>query len=203
MRRALTRIARWLIAPLVVRSGPRGFVYLTFDDGPHEECTPAILEVLDAHGVKATFFMVGNSVERHADLAREVVARGHSVGYHSYLHRHADADSWLAALREMKSMRKLERRLRAELSLYRPPYGELTALRLLWCLLHGVKVVLWSVDSFDWRSTSSDEVADRVSPDRVRDGDVILLHDDARLTVAALPRIIENLKSAGFAFGVL
>ena len=199
----MKEIARRVIAPLITKRGPLGRIYLTFDDGPHPEGTPRILDTLDALGVKATFFMVGTAIEQNTGLAREVAARGHSIGFHSYEHQHAGAQTLPAALRDLASMRALQEQLSARLALYRPPYGELTVLRLLWCFTHGVKVVLWSLDSLDWRSASSEEVVLRVAPQRVRDGDVILFHDDAEVTAAALPHVIENLKAAGFAFGAL
>lgn len=201
----MKKLARRLIAPLLTERGPRGRIYLTFDDGPHPEGTPRILDALDAHGVKATFFMVGAAIEQHAGLARDVAARGHSLGYHSYDHVHAVNQTLPNALHDLRNMRVLEGKmhLTGRIALYRPPYGELTVSRLLWCLAHRVKIVMWSLDSLDWKSASSEEVAARVAPQLVCDGDVILFHDDALATPAALPRIIERLKAAGFVFGTL
>lgn len=201
-RSVLVAVKR-LLWPLVITRGPRGHVYLTFDDGPHPECTPAILDVLDSHRVKATFFMTGSLIEQYRGLAAEVVARGHTVGYHSYQHVHRSAHTIGSAIRDLESMRRFPGRLNTSIRHYRPPYGELSVVRLLWCLLHGVRVTMWSLDSQDSTINSADELVRRVSPETVRNGDVILFHDDYKVTVDALPLILKNLRSAGFSFAAL
>ena len=203
LRHSVEAVAIRLLWPLVLTRGPRGSVYLTFDDGPHSECTPLILDVLDSHRVKATFFMIGSLIDKHRALAAEVVARGHTVGYHSYQHVHRGAHTIGSAIRDLETIRRFPGLLRTSIRHYRPPYGELSIIRILWCLVHGVRVAMWSLDSQDSTINRADELAQRVSPETVRDGDVILFHDDTRVTVEALPLILKNLKSAEFSFAAL
>lgn len=196
-------VLKRLLSLLITVRGPRGFVYLTFDDGPVPEYTPQILEVLDAHSVKATFFMVGALIERRPDLAAQVVAKGHTAGYHSFLHRHVRDLSIKDTVRDLETIRNVPGWKGASMRHYRPPYGELSVVRLLWCLIHRIDVAMWSLDSGDSAALTADEVVFRLSPEFVRDGDVILFHDDSKVTVEALPRILQNLRSAGYAFAAL
>jgi peptidoglycan/xylan/chitin deacetylase (PgdA/CDA1 family) len=192
-----------LLSPLMTIRGPRGFVYLTFDDGPVPDYTPQILEVLEAHSVKATFFMVGALIERHPDLAAQVVAKGHTAGYHSFLHRHVRDLSIKDMVRDLETIRNVPGWTGAPMRHYRPPYGELSVVRLLWCLINRIGVAMWSLDSGDSAALTADQLVLRLSPESVRDGDVILFHDDSKVTVEALPRILQNLHEAGYSFAAL
>lgn len=201
--RSLKDTVKALLSPLLMTSGPRGRIYLTFDDGPNPQFTPQVLDALDRYGAKATFFLIGEDTETHPALAAQVVARGHAVGYHSYEHLHRRALTMAAAIRDLETMRTFADRLGIPIALYRPPYGELSIVRLLWCLAHGVRVAMWSLDSGDSTLESAETLARNVSPETVRDGDIILFHDDSPVTAQGLPRVLENLRSAGFVFGTL
>lgn len=201
--RSVKDAAKALLSPLFMTSGPRGRIYLTFDDGPNPQFTPQVLDALDRYGAKATFFLIGKGIEAHPALAAQVAARGHAVGYHSYEHLHRRALTMAAAIRDLETMRTFAGRLGIPIALYRPPYGELSVVRLLWCLRHGVRVAMWSLDSGDATVESAETLVRNVSPETVRDGDIILFHDDSPVTAQALPRVLENLRSAGFDFGTL
>lgn len=196
-------VLKWLLSPLMTIRGPRGRIYLTFDDGPVPQYTPQILEILEAHSVKATFFMVGVLIERHPDIAAQVVAKGHTAGYHSLKHRHARDLSIREMVRDLETIRAVPGWRGAPMALYRPPYGELSIVRLLWCLANRIHIAMWSLDSGDSDAPSADELVSRLSPASVRDGDVILFHDDSKVTLEALPRILKTLGDAGFSFAAL
>ena len=200
---SLKRIAKSLISPWVRTRGPRGCIYLTFDDGPDSTHTRAVLSALRRHDAKATFFMIGEQMNRHPDIVAEVVAQGHAVGFHAYRHRHLAGQTMTDVLEDLRALSGVAQRLGLAFSLYRPPYGEMSLLRLLWCIAHGVRTMMWSLESRDSFTDSTDELTEQLSPQRVRDGDIILLHDDTAVTVAALPSILERLRSGGFQFGVL
>lgn len=202
-RGAAKTLLKGLLSPLMTIRGPRGSVYLTFDDGPVPQYTPQILEVLEAHAVKATFFMVGALIETHPDLAAQVVAKGHTAGYHSYQHRHVRDLSIRETVRDLETIRNVPGWRGAPMTLYRPPYGELSVVRLLWCLANGIRIAMWSLESGDSAVLTADELVSRFSPASVRDGDVILFHDDAKVTLEALPRILQSLRDAGFSFAAL
>ena len=160
-----------------------GEVFLTFDDGPIPEVTPWVLDQLDHYGVRATFFMVGDNVRKHPELFREVLARGHRVGNHTFNHIqgiHYDADAYMAnVLKADEWIRALKRRFR---------------------------IVMWDVVTRDYnRSLSPERVFDNVRR-YTRDGSVIVFHDSLKAERNlrwALPRAIEWLQAKGYRFGTL
>jgi peptidoglycan-N-acetylglucosamine deacetylase len=180
-------------------------VALTFDDGPHPEGTPAVLEALRAAGARATFFMIGEQVERHPSLAREVAEAGHEVGLHGFRHRNQMrvTPPWLAADLARGAAAIAGATGRAP-RLYRPPYGIFTPAGL-WHARREYDPLLWSKWGRDWRKrTSGQEIASLATRD-LADGDVILLHDadwysaegSHLRTAAAVPLILEALDRAG------
>jgi peptidoglycan/xylan/chitin deacetylase (PgdA/CDA1 family) len=186
------------------RSG-RGFA-LTFDDGPHPQGTPAVLEVLAGAGVHATFFLVGEQVRRAPGLVGEILAAGHDVGLHCDRHRNL---LWLAPWQVREDFARAEDSIRVAtdrpLALYRPPYGVLNAAALALAKRRGYRTLLWRRWGMDWQPGASPErIAARVSDGAV-EGDVMLLHDaddysspgSWRRTVRALPRVLESLQRLG------
>ncbi|HKI91834.1 MAG TPA: polysaccharide deacetylase family protein [Gaiellaceae bacterium] len=181
-------------------------VALTFDDGPHPEATPAVLELLARHELQATFFLVGEQVERRPELARRIAAAGHEVAVHCHRHRNlmrlapaqvrADVDRAAAAIEEATGT--APRR-------YRPPYGIVTLPALRLAQARGWETVLWTRHGADWAAAATPEsIAARLLGDAAG-GDILLLHDsDAystrdswRRTVAALPLVLDRLDALG------
>ena len=172
---------------------------LTFDDGPHPEHTPRILDVLDAQGARATFFVQGDMVERHPLLLREVAARGHRVGNHGYGHmdaRDTDPIEYLASVLRTQAM--LEEIVGAPLPRYfRPPYGRVTLRTVIALLRHGFQFVFWSLDSRDSFLTDSSAVLEHIEGQRIEPGCIMLLHEDYRHTVAVLEPLIALVRRRG------
>ncbi len=178
-------------------------VALTFDDGPHPEGTPAVLELLADAGARATFFVVGEQVERRPELAAEIAAAGHELGLHCHRHRNPlRLTPWqvLDDLRRAASV--IADATGCEPRLYRPPYGVFSAASLVAARRNGWMPLLWSRWGRDWeRLATPSSIARRLLRD-LRAGDVLLLHDadyysapgSWRRTVAALPRILEELE---------
>jgi peptidoglycan-N-acetylglucosamine deacetylase len=201
----LPRAAASLGLPLTVPDA--GGVVLTFDDGPHPEGTPAVLEVLARAGARAMFFMVGEQVQRRPAVAASVVSAGHLVAVHGYRHRlqlrlssGAVADDLVrgvAAIADATGVQPLW---------HRPPFGIYSPAGLAAARAQGMHPLLWSRWGKDWRRfTTPARIASRTTR-RVGAGDVILLHDadfySAKLsherTVAALPAVIGVLSRLGF-----
>jgi len=179
-----------------------GRVALTFDDGPDPEVTPAVLDVLDRHGVRASFFCVGRKVEAHPELAALVASRGHSVENHTYTHPNTFALRGPAAL--AREIGEAQERIWSATG-RRPVYFRAPAgIRNLWlapCLDRaGLALVSWSRRGFDTVTRDPEWVARRLA--RARAGDVLLLHDgnSARahsgrpVVVEALPLILQTLE---------
>ncbi len=196
---AMPRLQLWGDALCSVPGG-RG-VALSFDDGPHPEHTPRVLEALARRGAKATFFMIGEKVERHPEVARAVARAGHEIGSHGHRVDRRLALRGLPAIRDdlTRSVRALEAATGARPAFFRPPYGVLNPRFFRVCDELSLDVVGWSVRALDGVArTGADEVARRVSRG-LRDGAIVCMHDaaefDDRRPVAAeaLPAIFEAL----------
>jgi peptidoglycan/xylan/chitin deacetylase (PgdA/CDA1 family) len=181
-------------------------VALTFDDGPHREGTPAILAALERAQARATFFLVGEQVERSPEVAAEVAAAGHEIGVHCQRHRN------LMRLTPREVRDDLDRAADViakatdrEVHVYRPPYGILTMAAVAYARKAGWEIVLWRRDGKDWdtRATPASIVARILR--RLAPGDVILLHDadhysakeSWRATAAALPLLLREFQQRG------
>jgi peptidoglycan-N-acetylglucosamine deacetylase len=184
------------------RTVARG-VALTFDDGPHPEGTPAVLAVLEEAGFKATFFLVGEQVERRPALAAEIAGRGHTVALHGYRHRPQPALAARAVREDLaRGAEVISRAAGVEITWHRPPYGLYSPAGLAEVRRRGLRPILWSRWGKDWRRlTTPERIAARATRD-LRPGDVILLHDadfySARgsheRTAEALKVIVRELK---------
>jgi len=185
--------------------GPRdrNEVAVTFDDGPDPPYTLEIRDILDAHGVKGTFFEVGKAIDRRPDVSRALLDDGHLLGNHSY---HHDAVSWLdPRYPELKSAQDAFRRnLGVCPALFRPPHGTHTPFMAHVVSDAGMTMVTWDVSAGDWATTDADLVARRVLA-KVKPGSIILLHDgldgnigaDRSVVVRALPMILDGLRARG------
>lgn len=181
-------------------------VALTFDDGPHPEGTPAVLERLAQAGARATFFLVGEQVERRPQLAGRIVAAGHLVGLHGYRHHLQLRLSAAQVARDLaRGTAVIEDAVGAGmgggLSWHRPPFGIYSPAGLSAARAAGLAPLLWSRWGKDWRRfTTPGQIAARATR-AVLPGDVILLHDadfysargSHRRTVAALGLILAEL----------
>ena len=181
-------------------------VALTFDDGPHPQGTPAVLESLREAGARATFFLAGEQAQQRPSLVAEIVAAGHRVELHCHRHRNQLRLGARALLEDAERARAaIEEAGGQEIADYRPPYGIFSAVGLKAIRGRGWRPVLWSRWGRDWdRRATPDSITRRILTD-VRAGDILLLHDadyySARgswvRTAAALPRILEELEARG------
>ncbi len=200
----LPRAAHALGLPRVLAGGDG--VALTFDDGPHPEGTPAVLEILAAAGARAVFFLVGEQVQRRPALAARIVADGHLVALHGYRHR-LQLRMRTAEVRDdlLRGAAAIADATGAEARWHRPPYGIYSPAGLAAALDAELRPLLWSRWGKDWRKfTTPARIATRATRDVGAD-DVILLHDadfysashSYRRTAAALPAIITELRRRG------
>lgn len=177
-------------------------IALTFDDGPWPTTTSQILDVLKKNDVKATFFIVGRQVQMHPQLLQQVVAAGHALGNHTWSHQY-DHYSESAAARELDDTAALVYKTTGvKTSLFRPPAGILNNGLVAYAHKKKYAVVMWSVDSKDWRyrGTTAEGLLESVLKD-ARPGGIVLLHDgggDRSATLEALPKLITELKKRGY-----
>jgi peptidoglycan/xylan/chitin deacetylase (PgdA/CDA1 family) len=181
-------------------------VAITFDDGPHPEGTPAILQILAEHGARATFFVIGEQVARRPELARRILAEGHAIALHGHVHR-------LQLLLSRARVRDDLHRGAAAITdatgtapaWHRPPYGIYSPAGLEAVRSMQLRPLLWATWGKDWRKrTTPARIANRAVT-AARPGDIILLHDadfysakgSHERTAAALPLILEELNARG------
>ena len=197
-RRSLRELAtRSLPAWLLARRGAQGrpAVALTFDDGPHPEFTPRILDTLREGEAHATFFLVGKEARKYPELVQRIVREGHAVGCHTENHADLSRLGVRAAWRECQGARReLETISGGPISLLRPPWGKMNAGTLLVAAASRMTLALWSLDSHDYRKLPPDALLERMQKAAPQAGDVLLFHDDGENTVHALPNILDYLR---------
>lgn len=186
-------------------AGGRGAA-LTFDDGPHAQGTPAVLDILAARGAQATFFLVGEQVLRNPALAAEIVAGGHAIGLHCHRHRNLlRLAPWQVREDVARAQTTIEEATGISPALYRPPYGILNASALRIARQAGRRTLLWSDWGRDWRARATPESIAAEVTDDAREGSILLLHDaddysapgSWRQTALALPRVLDVLAERG------
>jgi len=174
-------------------------IALTFDDGPGPH-TAHLLDILDQYGAKATFFLIGSKVSSQANVVRNIQARGHQLGNHSWSHPElpklpvdqiaGEIDRTNDAIKQATGVTP---------AILRPPYGAVNGLVLEQLRLRGMSSILWSVDTRDWADRNSDIVCSRAVAG-ARPGAVILMHDIHQTSVSAVPCILSALKQQGYSF---
>lgn len=181
-----------------------GYICLTFDDGPCAESTPKILELLDQAGAKATFFLLGENVEKYPALAAKIVASGHEIGEHSYSHSHpwnsGPFRTIIDLLKGGRTIRKYGQSVSSRL--FRPPYGKLNLITLLYIWMTKKQVAFWDIDPKDFLESSGEKVAKTII-DRLNPGSVVLMHDgrrtsnkSAQVTVSALNELLGTVSNS-------
>jgi peptidoglycan/xylan/chitin deacetylase (PgdA/CDA1 family) len=227
-RRALARtgislvgglvLAGALAAPAPASTDPRGanllpdapgfsgdraapVVSLTFDDGPHPEFTPPILDILRDKGAKATFFELGRQAEAHPDLVRRIVAEGHTIGNHTWNHVHLRGLSEDRFRFEVDhSAEVLQSISGQEVVCTRPPYGDADPATVQRLAAHGQASVVWSADSQDYEKPGVAAIVANALKG-LRPGGIILFHDgggNRAQTIAALPQVIDQIRARGY-----
>ncbi|NSW95019.1 MAG: polysaccharide deacetylase family protein [Bacteroidales bacterium] len=170
-------------------------ICLTFDDGPHPETTPEILQILKRHNIKAVFFCRGDTAERYPGLVQEIISEGHLTGNHGYSH----LDGWKTPAGKYTD--DVERAsLFVPSVLFRPPYGRLT-LKQDKTLVKKYKIVFWDLMPYDFDTKFGAGNSLRILKTKIRPGSVIVLHDSPRSSVISfLGEFIEFAFNQGYSF---
>ncbi len=172
-------------------------IALTFDDGPHPVYTEQMLEVLDENQVPATFFLLGQNIEGHEEVVKEIAEKGHLIGNHTFHHVQITGMSAEQAYEEIDQTSRLIEELTGKGTEYvRPPFGTWnTGLESELDLIP----VMWTIDTKDWTTENVDAIVNHVVKN-AGENDIILMHDSYKSTVEATERIIKLLKAEGFEF---
>lgn len=176
-------------------------IALTFDDGPHPTQTKRILDILDRYGVRATFFMVGENVENYPDAAKEVAARGHEIGNHTFSHARLGCLDTESVNEEISHCEKtIERICGTHPHLFRPPQGVLNEAIEGCSVERDYRLILWSLDTRDWEVKNTDRIVKKVLSE-IKAGDIVLMHDyigTHSRTAEALEILLPQLLKQGF-----
>lgn len=189
---------------LVVQGPVRGnSVYLTFDDGPHPENTPPLLDMLREHKVPSTFFVVGHYAKQYPQIIERMHREGHAVGHHSFHHAPPADISASELMMEVKKTRDVLDPIIGPQRMFRPPEGAVTAKKLLRLWLGGQTVVLWNVDPKDGDVREPSDLTAWFAGNPLHAGDIVLFHDDVPVALKALPDVIASARSRGLEFRAL
>lgn len=185
------------------RHGPRDrkVVALTFDDGPDPVHTPALLDALATLDAKATFFVVGKDVDANPSVARRIAREGHELGNHTYGHRYLPLATSRSVAKELRDAdRAIKRATGVVPQIARPPWGGRSPWTVRTFARLAKRLVLWDVNSFDWKGKPARDVVERVL-ERTRPGSIILLHEareGGEVTIEAVKLLVPALRARGF-----
>lgn len=182
----------------------KNLLKLTFDDGPHPTLTPKLLNILKKRNVKATFFVQGNKVKKYPDITRRAVDEGHEIGNHTWSHFPINQIDLSILKNELILTTDVIREASGRVPIImRPPYGATNANlnKLINDEFH-MNVVMWSLDSKDWKYKDSILVLKRII-NNSKSGDIILTHDIYASTILAIPPTLDRLLEKGFNFATV
>jgi peptidoglycan/xylan/chitin deacetylase (PgdA/CDA1 family) len=177
------------------------YIAMTFDDGPSATLTPKLLDLLAAHHIKATFFVIGENVAEHPEIVARAAREGHEIGNHSWSHPNFSKMSDEGVRRQLQQTDDaIKGATGRRPTLMRPPYGSITAREKRW--IHdefGYQIILWEVDPYDWKRPGPAVVRNRILKE-TRPGSIVLSHDIHPGTIEAMPSTFDELEAKGFKF---
>ncbi|MEZ4874812.1 MAG: polysaccharide deacetylase family protein [Flavobacteriaceae bacterium] len=186
-------------------SSSKNTVYLTFDDGPIPEVTPWVLEQLNRHQAKATFFCIGENITKHPNLFQKIIKEGHAYGNHTYNHLKGTQTSTEIYLSNVKAfeeaIQKFDLPKNKHSLLFRPPYGKLTQRQAKLLQKNNYKLVMWEVLSYDWDAAiSSDQCLEYILKN-IQPGSIVVFHDSLKAEKNLkniLPKVLEFITEKGW-----
>ncbi len=165
-------------------SHSKNSVYLTFDDGPIPEVTPWVLDELKKHNAKATFFCIGENVQKHPEIFQRILSEGHSVGNHTFNHLNGwktSTSEYIENIEKAKrQMHNSEFKIQNSKLLFRPPYGKITSKQAKTLQKKGFKIVMWDIISYDFDTNISEEECLQNVLKNIKPGSVVVFHDSLK-----------------------
>jgi peptidoglycan-N-acetylglucosamine deacetylase len=177
------------------------YIAMTFDDGPSAALTPKLLDLLAAHHIKATFFVIGENVAEHPEIVARAAREGHEIASHSWSHPNLGKMSQEGVRSQLqRTDDAIKNAIGKSPTLMRPPYGSITEREKRW--IHdefGYDIILWDVDPLDWKRPGPAVVRNRILKE-TRPGSIVLSHDIHPGTIEAMPATFDELEAKGFKF---
>lgn len=193
-------------------------IYLTFDDGPTLDITNWTLDLLKSYNAKATFFCIGNNIEKHPQIFNDILNDGHAVGNHTFHHLKGwktDTDAYVEDVLKTQEVMSAEFRVQSEnkvkdpslithnSKLFRPPYGKIKPSQGKQLLNMGYKIIMWDVLAFDWMDSLSEEECAKNVISKADPGSIVVFHDSVKASKRmkfALTKTLEHFSKEGFVF---
>lgn len=204
------QLLKWCF-PKRIWTGPslEKHLYLTFDDGPIAQVTPWVLEILQQYDAKASFFCIGDNVQKHPDVFHQVISDGHSIGNHTYHHLKGwgcNSDLYIKdVLLAQKEFWKqgASRGTKGKGIPFRPPYGKMTPAQAKGLEAEGFSIIMWDILTQDYRADLKPEKIFRKFKRHVRSGSILVFHDSLKAEKnlkIVLPLVLEHFSKEGFEF---
>lgn len=185
------------------KSATEKCIYLTFDDGPIPEVTPWVLDTLKKYNAKATFFCIGENVEKHYEIAQQLVHQGHRIGNHTFYH----ANGWKTSVQEYSKqvfqVEDLFQKLNCSSSLFRPPYGKMTSRQAHFLMQQGYQLIMWDVLSKDYKPIINLESVLKKTIAATSPGSIVVFHDSKKAFANLqflLPKFLSHFREKGYEF---
>ncbi len=182
-------------------------IYLTFDDGPIPDVTEWVLDLLQQHQIKATFFCIGDNIRKHPMIFKRILAEDHQIGNHTFNH----VKGWQTSLEEYISntgqcQQEIQKHRQEPTSLFRPPYGKIKKSQGKYLLQQGFEVIMWTIITKDYQAALSPQACLKRTLKRIKPGSIIVFHDSqkaAKNMKYTLPLLIDYAKKEGYTFARL
>ena len=179
-------------------------VYLTFDDGPTPEITDWVINTLDTFDAKATFFCIGNNIEKHPEIFKSIINKGHAIGNHTYNH----LKGWKTKTKDYliniyKTQLIIDSSYNSKPLLFRPPYGRIKLKQVKALSKLNYQIIMWNILSKDWDKTVEKEVCLKNVIQNTKEGDIVVFHDSikaSRNMQYTLPRMLDHFTKKGYEF---
>ena len=179
-------------------------IYLTFDDGPTPEITDWVINTLDTFDAKATFFCIGNNIEKHPEIFKSIINKGHAIGNHTYNH----LKGWKTKTKDYliniyKTQLIIDSSYNSKPLLFRPPYGRIKLKQVKALSKLNYQIIMWNILSKDWDKTVEKEVCLKNVIQNTKEGDIVVFHDSikaSRNMQYTLPRMLDHFTKKGYEF---
>jgi peptidoglycan-N-acetylglucosamine deacetylase len=198
------RLIKWLFPNYIWEISSIDSVYLTFDDGPTPKVTNWVLDQLKKYNAKATFFCIGENIQKYPEIFKSLTSKGHSIGNHTFNHLNGWQTSNKVLMENIESCQSEIRKLQsANCNLFRPPYGKIKPSQSRNLQKSGYKIIMWDVLSADFDTSISKEKCLKNVLENIQPGSIVVFHDSKKAFINleyVLPKVLDFCKTKNWKF---